>query len=100
MSCLTLSEEAKHVLQDLFTSYPPDDGELSEGALRNCSEVTSKLHRKPDSSFCKPSMRKGEIAKKVELLARRMTEDPHLRKVLVINLFTNLNCFFFLTFNC
>ncbi|ONK74446.1 uncharacterized protein A4U43_C03F6330 [Asparagus officinalis] len=79
-TCLTLSEEAKYVLQDLFSCHPPDDGELTEGALENRSEAASRV-RKLDSSFCRPKMRKGEIAKKVELLAKRMNGDPHLRKI-------------------
>lgn len=71
-------------MQDLFTRYPPDDGELSEGALNISSEAATKVQRKPDSSFSKPKMRKAEIAKKVELLAKRMNEDPQIRKVLAI----------------
>jgi len=97
--CLTLSEEAKYVLQDLFTCYPPDEGELSEGTLKNCSQAATKVQQKPDSSFCKPSMRKAEIAKKVEMLAKRMNEEPRLRKVLAIWFIQKPDCFIFFLFH-
>lgn len=81
---MKFSEETKNVLQDLFTRFPPDDGELSEEALRNSSEKTGKQPWKQDTSFCKPSMRKSEIAKKVDLLASKLNESAQLRKVFLL----------------
>ena len=57
---------------------------MSEGTLKNGSQAATKVQRKPDPSFCKPSMHKAEIAKKVEMLEKRMNEEPRLRKVLAI----------------
>lgn len=61
--------------------YPPDDGEEGKEMAGKISEKTYNLHRKKDGIFCKPSMNRAEIAKKVELLASRMENVPNLRKV-------------------
>ncbi|XP_058107059.1 DExH-box ATP-dependent RNA helicase DExH6 isoform X2 [Magnolia sinica] len=82
VTCLTFSEETKDVLRDLFTNYPPDDGELNEETPMNYSGNDNKGQGKQDSSFCRPSMGKAEIAKKVDLLASRINEAPHLRKII------------------
>ncbi|KAJ0980405.1 hypothetical protein J5N97_008660 [Dioscorea zingiberensis] len=78
---LVFLEETRNVLRDLFTQYPPDDGELSECKLENGSGKADKGQWKQDSSFCKPSMSKADIAKKLELYASRMSEISHLKKV-------------------
>lgn len=79
---LNFSEEAKEVLLDLFTRYPPDDKEMVTQMVENGSGKTEKIWGKKDDIFGRPSMNKAEIAKKVELLASRIEEDPHLRQVL------------------
>ncbi|XP_077253368.1 DExH-box ATP-dependent RNA helicase DExH6-like [Tasmannia lanceolata] len=81
LTCLTFSEETKVVLQDLFTRYPPAEGEFSEEACKNSSEKTSKRHGKNDTTFCKPSMKKAEIANKLDLLTSRMNEPSDLQKI-------------------
>nr|XP_029117614.1 DExH-box ATP-dependent RNA helicase DExH6 isoform X1 [Elaeis guineensis] len=82
VTCLKFSEETKNVLQDLFTCFPPDDGELSEKALRNSSEKGGKRPWKQGTSFCKPSINKSEIAKKVDLLASKISDSAQLRKIM------------------
>ncbi|OAY81438.1 putative ATP-dependent RNA helicase YTHDC2 [Ananas comosus] len=80
---LKFSEETRNVLRDLFTRYPPDDGELGGDALTNSSsEKVGKVQWKQDNSFCKPSMRKSDIAKKLELLASKVNESAQLKKVM------------------
>lgn len=78
---LNFSEEAKEVLLDLFTRYPPDDTEMVTQMVENGSGKTEKIWGKKDDIFGRPSMNKAEIAKKVELLASRIEEDPHLRQI-------------------
>nr|CAD1828161.1 unnamed protein product [Ananas comosus var. bracteatus] len=80
---LKFSEETRNVLRDLFTRYPPDDGELGGDALTNSSsEKVGKVQWKQDNSFCKPSMRKSDIAKKLELLSSKVNESAQLKKVM------------------
>jgi hypothetical protein len=91
-SHLRFSEEAGHILQELFTHYPPDDADLNGGAVRN-SSVKAARTRSKDSAFCKPAMRKPDIAKKVEMLTSKVNGSPHLRKV-VYSVYNLLFLFF------
>ncbi|PON35523.1 putative ATP-dependent RNA helicase YTHDC [Parasponia andersonii] len=81
LTFLKFSEEAKEVLQDLFMRYPPDDGEEGKEMAGRTSEKNDKLRRKGDDIFYKPSMRKADIAKKVESLASRMASVAKLRQL-------------------
>ncbi|WOK99561.1 DExH-box ATP-dependent RNA helicase DExH6 [Canna indica] len=80
-SCLQFSEETKDVLQDLFMRYPPDDVDLSEDVARNSIAKAGKGQWKQDASFCKPSLRKSDITKKMEQLASKISNSAQLRKV-------------------
>jgi hypothetical protein len=79
-SHLGFSEEVRHILQELFTQYPPDAADLNGGAVRN-SSVKAASTRWKDSAFCKPAMCKPDIAKKVEVLTSKVSGSPQLRKV-------------------
>ncbi|KAK4355822.1 hypothetical protein RND71_024793 [Anisodus tanguticus] len=81
LSSFKFSEEAKDVLQDLFTRYPPDDGETSEQVVGKHSKKVDKLRGKKDDMFSKPAMNKSEIAKRVESLASRIENTPNLRQI-------------------
>lgn len=66
-TCLTFSEVEKNVLCDLLTCYLPGDGELAhETPHRNRNAKTAGGQKKHDNSFCNPSMKKDEIARKAE----------------------------------
>lgn len=80
-SHLGFSEEARHVLQDLFTHYPPDDADLIGDANRNSSDKAANIKWKTDSAFCRPAMSKLDIKKKVEMLASKINGTAQLRKV-------------------
>ncbi|XP_008806703.2 DExH-box ATP-dependent RNA helicase DExH6-like isoform X2 [Phoenix dactylifera] len=82
VTCLKFSEETKNVLRDLFTRFPPDDGELREEALRSSSKKAGKRQWKQDSSFFKPSMHKSEIAKKVDQLTSKINGSAQLKKIM------------------
>ncbi|KAM3221572.1 DExH-box ATP-dependent RNA helicase DExH6 [Capsicum annuum] len=82
-SCFKFSEEAKYVLQDLFTRYPPDDGETCEQVVGKHSKKVDKLQGKKDDMFCKPAMNKSEIAKRMQSLASRIEKTPSLKQIAV-----------------
>ncbi|CAN4084548.1 unnamed protein product [Withania somnifera] len=83
LTCFKFSEEAKYVLQDLFTQYPPDDGETSEQVVGKHSKKVDKLRGKKDDMFCRPAMIKSEIARRVEALSSRIENTPNLRQIAV-----------------
>lgn len=84
---MTFSEGSKVVLQDLFTTYPPDDGELEEKVIGKYSGKTAKIRRKKDDIFSKPLMSAADVAERVEQLASRRVKDSNLRQVLPYKLF-------------
>ncbi|GAV60000.1 DEAD domain-containing protein/Helicase_C domain-containing protein/R3H domain-containing protein/HA2 domain-containing protein/OB_NTP_bind domain-containing protein/Ank_2 domain-containing protein [Cephalotus follicularis] len=79
---LTFSEDSKMILQDLFTRYPPEDGHLGDKIIVKHSGKTDKKRGKRDDMFCKPSMNKAEIAKKVETLAYRIQKAATLGQII------------------
>ena len=81
-SYLVFSEEARHVLQDLFMHYPPGDADLNGDFDRNSSVKAANIKWKTDSAFCRPAMSKLDITKKVEMLASKVNGSDQLRKVL------------------
>ncbi|KAG8055280.1 hypothetical protein GUJ93_ZPchr0001g32006 [Zizania palustris] len=78
---LGFSEEARNVLQDLFTHYPPVDAELNGRTVGNSCDKAAKIQWKPDSAFCRPALRKPDILKKVEMLASKVIGSEQLRKI-------------------
>ncbi|XP_039047444.1 DExH-box ATP-dependent RNA helicase DExH6-like isoform X2 [Hibiscus syriacus] len=78
---VAFSKRASLVLQDLFSSYPPDDEELEEKEIRKYSGKTAKIRRKKDDIFSKPMMSAVEIAEKVKELASKREKHPKLRQI-------------------
>lgn len=76
----TFSEESKDVLQEIFMRYPPG-GEMDHNMAGEHNEHTDKLRGKRDNIFCKPSMSRSEISKKMESLASRIEKNQNLRQV-------------------
>ncbi|KAK2997296.1 hypothetical protein RJ639_025281 [Escallonia herrerae] len=81
LTSFTFSNEAKEVLQDLFTRYPPNDCDVGEEMMGEPSGKTDKAQKKKDDTFCKPLLNRAEIAKKVESLATRVEKAPNLRQI-------------------
>lgn len=81
-SFLMFSEKSKMALRDLFAKYPPQDTELGARLSGKENGKGDKIRGKKDDIFCKPSMNKAEIAKKVEALTSRIERAAHLRQVL------------------
>ncbi|KAI5000587.1 hypothetical protein ZWY2020_005176 [Hordeum vulgare] len=78
-SKLGLSEEAREILLDLFTHYPPDDAELNGDAVKNPGDKAVKIRWKTDNAFSRPAMQKHDIAKKAEMLTSKL--NGQLRKI-------------------
>ncbi|CAK9133201.1 unnamed protein product [Ilex paraguariensis] len=81
LTSFTFSEEAKMVLCDLFTRYPPDDREVGDEMVKKGGGKIQKPHRKKEDIFCKPSLNMAETAKKLESLASRIEKTPNLRQI-------------------
>ncbi|KAH7841076.1 hypothetical protein Vadar_025239 [Vaccinium darrowii] len=81
LSPFTFSEDAKVVLQDLFTQHPPDDRDLGEDIVEKHNGRAKRVRENMNEFFCKPSLDKAEIAKRLESLARRVEKSPDLRKI-------------------
>ncbi|KAM7497850.1 hypothetical protein LguiA_022264 [Lonicera macranthoides] len=81
LTSFTFSEEAKEVLWDLFSRYPPDDCEVGKEMVGKQSGKSKKIRGKKDDFFSRPSMSNSEIAKKVESLASRVETVPKLRQI-------------------
>lgn len=81
MTRLIFSDESANVLRELFVNYPPDDEDLSEGAVKARNKKSGKAQANQDPTFCRPNLTKADIEKKVELLETRIKESEQLRKV-------------------
>ncbi|EMS48785.1 putative ATP-dependent RNA helicase YTHDC2 [Triticum urartu] len=94
-SKLGFSEEARQILLDLFTHYPPDDAELNGDAVKNPGDKAAKIRWKTDTAFSRPAMQKHDIAKKVKMLTSKLSDPRQLRKVV----YSWLDMFLFSPFN-
>lgn len=82
MSYLTLSEEAKEILNDLFIRYPPGEGVTSDQIAAKRTEKSERRKERPrDDIFCRPPMDKAAITKKVESLSARLEKAANLKQV-------------------
>lgn len=82
MSYLTLSQEAKEILNDLFIRYPPGEGVISEQiAVKHMGKSVQRKERQRDDIFCRPPMDKADITKKVESLSARLEKAANLKQV-------------------
>ncbi|KAF8043525.1 hypothetical protein BT93_A1751 [Corymbia citriodora subsp. variegata] len=81
-SYLTLSQEAKEILNDLFIRYPPGEGVTSEQiAVKNMEKSERRKERQRDDIFCRPPMDKEDITKKVESLSARLEKAANLKQI-------------------
>ncbi|GFZ10543.1 helicase in vascular tissue and tapetum [Actinidia rufa] len=81
LTSFTFSEEARGVLQNLFTQYPPDDQDLGDEIVAKHRRRTENLRYNRDDIFNRPLMCQGEIAKKMGSLASRVEKSPDLRQI-------------------
>ncbi|XP_038906441.1 DExH-box ATP-dependent RNA helicase DExH6 isoform X2 [Benincasa hispida] len=79
METMKFSEKTKTVLDDLFSMYPPDDGDLGKETAGKHNKKADKQRRKKDDIFWRPSMNKEEIMKK--LGSYTMKSVANLKKI-------------------
>ncbi|KAF5744051.1 ATP-dependent RNA helicase DHX36-like isoform X1 [Tripterygium wilfordii] len=75
------SEEAKVVLQDLFTQYPPDDGLIANTVGSHGGGKRETVQGHCENIFSKPSLSKEGIENKREVLASKMKKATNLRQI-------------------
>ncbi|KAK6919774.1 R3H domain [Dillenia turbinata] len=80
LTSLTFSEGTNEVLRAVFTRYPPGDEEVIEKKDEKHSEKTQKQVTK-DHFFCKPSMGKSEIERRVEEHTSKLENVTHLKQI-------------------
>ncbi|KAI3728618.1 hypothetical protein L6452_17257 [Arctium lappa] len=81
LTSFTFSEKGKEVLSDFFSLYPPGDQGESEKIMAMSSKNSDNIRTKTDDILWKPSMKKDDIAKKLESVAARMESDLKLKQI-------------------
>lgn len=79
LKCVSFPPEAKAVLHDLFTRYPPCDGDTTGTSL---GIYTGNVHSNwKDDFFKKPQLTKNDIQNKVASLSSRLEKEKRFREV-------------------
>lgn len=79
---VSFPSEAKPVLQELFTRYPPCDGDTTGTSLGIYTGRSSGKQRKwKDDFFGKPQMNKDDIQSRAASLSSRLANDKDFREV-------------------
>lgn len=73
--------EADAILQDLFTHYPPCDGDTAATSFNKYSGKSGKQGQWNDDFFRKPKSSSQEILEKVASLSSRLRKDKALQEV-------------------
>ncbi|XP_022931521.1 DExH-box ATP-dependent RNA helicase DExH6-like isoform X1 [Cucurbita moschata] len=81
MDTMKFSEKSKNVFDDLFSTYPPVDGESGEATTGEHKKKADKQRRKKDDILFRPSMSKEEITKKWESYTDRVKSVANLKKI-------------------
>jgi hypothetical protein len=80
LKCVSFPPEAKAVLHDLFTRYPPCDGDTTGTSLGIYTTGNVNSNWK-DDFFKKPHMTKHDIENNVVSLSSRLKKERHFREV-------------------
>lgn len=79
---VSFPSEAKPVLQELFTRYPPCDGDTTGTSLGIYTGRSSGKQRKwKDDFFGKPQMNKDDIQSRAASLSSRLANDKDFREI-------------------
>lgn len=88
LKCVSFPPEAKAVLNDLFTRYPPCDGDTTGTSL---GIYTGNIRSNwKDDFFQKPQLTKHDIKNNVASLSSRLENDKRFRQVSCLCIFTRL----------
>jgi HrpA-like RNA helicase len=80
LKCVSFPPEAKAVLHDLFTRYPPCDGDTTGTSLGIYTTGNVNSNWK-DDFFKKPHMTKHDIENNVVSLSSRLKKERHFREI-------------------
>ncbi|VVA90212.1 unnamed protein product [Arabis nemorensis] len=81
LKCVSFPPEAKPVLQDLFTRYPPCDGDTTGISLGIYTGHLSNQRKWKDDYFCKPHMSKEDILSKAAFLSSKLANDKRFGEI-------------------
>lgn len=74
--------EAEPILQDLFTRYPPCDGDTRATSVGVYTGQFGRQRKWKDDFFGKPQMNKEDVRNKAASLSSRLANDKDFREVL------------------
>ncbi|WZY90088.1 hypothetical protein YC2023_046823 [Brassica napus] len=81
LRCVSFPPEADAILQELFTYYPPCDGDTAATSFNKYVGKSGKQGQWKDDFFRKPQMSGDEILDKVASLSSRMRNDRALQEI-------------------
>jgi hypothetical protein len=81
LKCVSFPPGADVILQELFTHYPPCDGDTAATSFTKYSGNKGKQGQWKDDFFRKPQISSEEILEKVASLSSRLKKDKALKEV-------------------
>ncbi|CAA7034087.1 unnamed protein product [Microthlaspi erraticum] len=81
LKCVSFPPEADAILQELFTHYPPCDGDTAATSFNKYSGKSGKQGQWNDDFFRKPKSSSEEILEKVASLSSRLRKDKALQEI-------------------
>lgn len=81
LKCVSLPPEAKPVMQELFTRYPPCDGDTTGTSLGIYTGHIGNKQKWRDDFFCKPQMKKEDFLNKATALSSGLANDKGFQEV-------------------
>ncbi|CAN8315442.1 unnamed protein product [Cochlearia groenlandica] len=81
LKCVSFPPEAEAILQELFTHYPPCDGDTAATLFNKYSGKSGKQGQWKDDFFRKPQVGGEEILEKVASLSSRLKKDKALQEI-------------------
>ncbi|ESQ36248.1 hypothetical protein EUTSA_v10006566mg [Eutrema salsugineum] len=81
LKCVSFPQEAKPVLQELFTRYPPCDGDTTGTSLGIYTGHFGDQRKWKDEFFGKPQMKQKDVLSKAASLSSRLANDKKFREI-------------------
>ncbi|XP_010418749.1 PREDICTED: DExH-box ATP-dependent RNA helicase DExH6-like [Camelina sativa] len=81
LKCVSFPPGADAILQDLFTHYPPCDGDTAATSFNKYSGHSGKQGQWKDDFFGKPKISSEEILEMVASLSSRLKKDKALKEI-------------------
>ncbi|CAH2059991.1 unnamed protein product [Thlaspi arvense] len=81
LKCVSFPPEAEAILEELFTHYPPCDGDTAATSFNKYSGKSGKQGQWRDDFFRKPQISGDEILEKVASLSSKLRKDKALLEI-------------------